>query len=86
VVSVAERYTDGGMQFFDLIQKGNIGLMRAVDKFDYKFLMEHAQHVSYKQDQQDSTEADTSATAGTPSTVTVVSAASSKHQQQNDNQ
>jgi RNA polymerase primary sigma factor len=36
VVSVAKRYTNRGMQFLDLIQEGNIGLMHAVDKFDYK--------------------------------------------------
>ena len=36
VISIAKKYTNHGLQFLDLIQEGNIGLMKAVDKFEYR--------------------------------------------------
>ena len=36
VISIAKKYTNSGLQFLDLIQEGNIGLMKAVDKFEYR--------------------------------------------------
>src|SRR5262249_36527105 len=36
VVSIAKRYTNRGMQFLDLVQEGNLGLMKGVERFDYR--------------------------------------------------
>ena len=36
VILIAKKYTNRGLQFLDLIQEGNIGLMKAVDKFEYR--------------------------------------------------
>ena len=36
VISIAKKYTNRGLQFLDLIQEGNIYLMKAVDKFEYR--------------------------------------------------
>ncbi len=47
VISIAKKYTNRGLQFLDLIQEGNIGLMKAVDKFEYRrgYKFSHLRHV-----------------------------------------
>ena len=49
VVSIAKRYVGKGMFFLDLIQEGNLGLMKAVEKFDYKKAtnFQHMPHGGY---------------------------------------
>ena len=47
VISIAKKYTNRGLQFLDLIQEGNIGLMKAVDKFEYRrgYKFSHLRHL-----------------------------------------
>jgi RNA polymerase primary sigma factor len=47
VISVAKKYTNRGLQFLDLIQEGNIGLMKAVDKFEYRRGYKFATYASW---------------------------------------
>ncbi len=47
VVAIANRHSRGGLDFLDLVQEGNIGLMRAVDKFDYRLGYKFATYASW---------------------------------------
>lgn len=47
VVSIANRHSRGGLDFLDLVQEGNIGLMRAVDKFDYRLGYKFATYATW---------------------------------------
>jgi RNA polymerase primary sigma factor len=47
VISIAKRYNNRGLQFLDLIQEGNIGLMKAVDKFDYRLGYKFATYATW---------------------------------------
>ena len=48
VVSIAKKYNNRGIHFLDLIQEGNIGLMKAVDKFEYRIAFQYAGKLTYR--------------------------------------